>query len=73
VDVGFSDGEKIFMMRAGGAVGDRVKNQGGDKIGCLEIWAKKRLLESGQRGNSVWQWEHGFRAGVRAFDQCVSI
>jgi hypothetical protein len=72
-DVGFSDAQKFFTMRADGALGDKVAGEGGDKIGCLEIWVKKRLLESGQRGEFVWEWEQGFRAGVGAFYDCVGM
>lgn len=70
-DVGFSDAQAFFTMRAGGALGQA--GEGGDKIGCLEIWVKKRLLESGQRGAFVWEWEQGMRAGVDAFCQAVGI
>lgn len=71
--MGFADANKFFIMRADGALGQRVANCGGDKIGCLEIWVKKRLLESGQRGQFVWEWEQGFRAGVKAFNHCVGF
>lgn len=67
-----SDTHSFVTMRANGALGDRA-GDGGDKIGCLEIWVKKRLFESGQRGWFVWKWEHGFRAGVGAFYKCVGI
>ena len=71
-DVGFSDAQKFFCMRADGALGGRA-GEGGDKIGCLEVWVKKRLLESGNRSEFVWEWEQGFRAGVEAFYHCVGI
>lgn len=71
-DVGFSDAQKFFSMRADGALGERA-GEGGDKIGCLEIWVKKRFLESGNRGEFVWEWEQGFRTGVGAFYHCVGI
>lgn len=72
-DVGFSDAMKFFTMRADGALGAQAALGGGDKIGCLEIWVKKRLVECGQRGEFVWEWEQGFRAGVGAFYGCVGI
>jgi hypothetical protein len=72
-DLGFTDAQNFFIMRADGALGQRVANYGGDKIGCLEIWVKKRLLESGQNGQFVWEWEQGFRAGVGAFTHCVGF
>jgi hypothetical protein len=60
-------------MRADGALGGKTASTGGDKIGCLEIWVKKRLGESGQKGDFVWEWEQGFRAGIKAFESCVGI
>ena len=41
-EVGFSDALAFFKMRGDGALGQRVQGLGGDKIGCLEIWTKKR-------------------------------
>ncbi|KAE8452370.1 hypothetical protein EG329_001070 [Mollisiaceae sp. DMI_Dod_QoI] len=68
-DVGFSDANSFFGMRVQGNSGV----VGGDKIGMLEVWIKKRLLESGQRGGFVWEWEQGFRAGIAAFYSIVGI
>jgi len=68
-DIGFSDAQSFFGMKSkGGSV-----IEGGDKIGMLEVWTKKRLLESGQRGQFVWVWEQGFRAGISAFYKVVEI
>jgi len=72
-DVGYSDAQKFFSMRANGALGEEVADVGGDKIGCLEIWVQKRLLESGQRGEFVWEWDQGFRKGVGDFNGVVGI
>ncbi|PVH87315.1 glycoside hydrolase family 5 protein [Cadophora sp. DSE1049] len=72
-NVGFSDALRFFGMRSEGVLGGNVAAEGGDRIGCLEIWVKKRLLESGQRGDFVWIWEQGFRAGVGGFNQCVGM
>ncbi|KAG0649690.1 hypothetical protein D0Z07_3962 [Hyphodiscus hymeniophilus] len=71
-DVGFSDAQRFFSMRADGALGPRA-GDGGDKIGCVEIWTKKRLLESGNRGEFLWEWEQGFRSGGGAFYHCVGV
>ncbi|KAL2067416.1 hypothetical protein VTL71DRAFT_1841 [Oculimacula yallundae] len=70
-NTGFSDAETFFGMRNQGGLTSAT--EGGDKIGCLEIWVKKRLWESGQRGEFIWIWEQGFRAGVGGFYQCVGI
>jgi hypothetical protein len=72
-DVGFSDALTFFGMRADGALRERVAGEGCDKIGCLELWVKKRFMESGKRGEFVWEWEQGLRSGVAAFYQCVSV
>ena len=71
-EVGFSDALSFFVIRADGGLGDKA-GEGGDRIGCLEIWAKKRLLESGQGGAFVWEWEQGLRAGVKTFNRIVGI
>lgn len=68
-DIGFSDAQSFFGMRSQGSSGV----DGGDKIGMLEVWTKKRLLESGQRGEFVWEWEQGFRAGLGAFYSTIGI
>ena len=68
-DLGFSDALAFFGMRANGRVsGART---GGDTIGALEIWIRKRLQESGHNGQFLWEWEHGFRQGVRDFREIV--
>jgi len=72
-DVGFSDAQNFFTMRADGALGDKAAGVGGDKIGCLDIWVKKRWLESSHRGEFVWEWEQGLRAGIKALEDCVGI
>lgn len=71
-EVGFSDALSFFVMRADGGLGDKA-GEGSDRIGCLELWAKKRLLESGEGGAFVWEWEQGFRAGAKAFNRTVGI
>lgn len=68
-DVGFSDAGAFFGMKSQ----QRSRTEGGDKIGMLEVWVKKRLLESGQRGEFVWEWEQGFRAGIGAFYSAAGI
>jgi hypothetical protein len=72
-DVGFSDAQTFFTMRVQSSLGDKAPRQGGDKIGCLEIWIKKRLLESGHREGFVWEWEQGIRAGIEAFYHAANI
>ncbi|KUJ07921.1 glycoside hydrolase [Mollisia scopiformis] len=68
-DVGFSDAQSFFGMRTQVNSGA----EGGDKVGMLEVWTKKRLLESAQRGAFTWEWEQGFRAGIGAFYSTAGI
>lgn len=67
--LGWDDAVAFFCMR-----NNTSGTQGGDKIGMLDLWTLKRLRESDyQRGNFVWEWEHGFRQGVRAFYEAAGI
>ncbi|KAG9228995.1 glycoside hydrolase superfamily [Amylocarpus encephaloides] len=73
-EVGFSDAAVFFGARVEGKIGGGCGGcGGGDRIGCVEIWVKKRLLESGLRGKFTWEWEQGLRAGIQGFEQCVGI
>ncbi|KAL5349483.1 Glucan 1,3-beta-glucosidase 3 [Pseudogymnoascus australis] len=73
-DVGWEDAKSFWLARIAGKMGETASNSGGaEKIGCLEIWVRKRLAESGKEGESVWEWEHGFRAGVKAFEGIVGV
>jgi aryl-phospho-beta-D-glucosidase BglC (GH1 family) len=73
-DVGWEDAKCFWLARAEGHMGEVASSCGGaEKIGCLEIWVRKRLQESGKEGGSVWEWEHGFRAGVKAFEGMVGV
>ena len=65
---GFMDATDFFQMRA---VIDRKGDCGGDSIGMLEVWILIRMREAGQEGAFAWEWEHGFRQGVKAFESIV--
>ncbi|KAI9679847.1 MAG: Glucan 1,3-beta-glucosidase 3 [Caeruleum heppii] len=68
-NVGFSDAQVFFASRVrGGLVGE-----GGDKIGMLDVWVRKRIAESGQGGGFVWEFEQGVRKGVADFYGVVGI
>lgn len=64
-EVGWEDAKAFF--------GSRGERGGADRIGCLEIWIKKRMIECGERGEFLWEWEQGFRWGVKTFEGCVGI
>jgi hypothetical protein len=68
--LGWSDAKIFFNMRAsGGGLGA----QGGDKIGCLEVWIRKRILDAGQTGDFVWEFEQGFRKAIADFYCALGI
>ncbi|KAK4554856.1 Glucan 1,3-beta-glucosidase 3 [Recurvomyces mirabilis] len=66
-ELGFQDAMAFFEARS------RSGQPGADKIGMLDLWILKRLKESGQGGKFVWEWEQGFRQGVRDFYQGVGV
>ncbi|MCJ1238831.1 Glucan 1,3-beta-glucosidase 3 [Varicellaria rhodocarpa] len=63
-DVGFSDAAMFFGMRARGGIQAKA---GGDMIGMMDAWVRKRLAESGMAGGFVWEFEQGFREAEEAF------
>ncbi|KAK4964264.1 Glucan 1,3-beta-glucosidase 3 [Elasticomyces elasticus] len=67
--VGFADAQAFFGSRVSGG----LQGTGGDKIGCLDIWVKKRIVESGMAGPFVWEFEQGLRHGVRDFYALAEI
>jgi hypothetical protein len=68
--LGWSDAVAFFKMRSsGGGLG----RQGGDKIGCLEIWILKRIADASQTGEFVWEFEQGFRQAVADFYVLVGV
>ena len=68
-DVGFSDALAFFTMKVNGG----LQGGGADKIGCLDLWVRKREAESGQGGQFVWEWEQGFRQGVGDLGALVGV
>ena len=62
--MGFDDAMAFFGMRASGNLGNC--GGGGDRIGMMDLWIKKRIIEMGMRGD-LWEFEHGFRKGVEDF------
>lgn len=73
-DLGFGDAMAFFCARVNGTIPDSHQETGGDKIGAFELWIRKRMVSTGQLSSSFgWEWEHGYRRGVRDFYQVVSI
>ena len=67
---GWADAAAFFWARASGRL---PGGAGADRIGCLEVWIRKRIVESGMQGNFLWEWEQGFRQGVGNFYECVGL
>ena len=67
--LGFNDAMTFFGMRANG----HLYGAGGDKIGMLDLWVLKRIVESGQAGKLLWEFEQGFRQGVRDFYEVAGV
>ncbi|KAK5725998.1 Glucan 1,3-beta-glucosidase 3 [Elasticomyces elasticus] len=67
-DVGFHDAMTFLGMR-----GQAGQNNGGDKIGMLDLWVLKRLRESGQGGKFMWEFEQGLRQGVKDFYSAAGV
>jgi aryl-phospho-beta-D-glucosidase BglC (GH1 family) len=68
-DVGWNDALIFFSMR----VGFGLNGFGGDKIGCLDLWLRKRIGESGMVGSCVWEFEQGLRKGISDFYDCARL
>lgn len=71
---GWNDGKAFFGARMQGAMGGL--REGGDKIGVFESWVGKRLREAQSQvgfGEFAWEWEQGFRKGVKEFENVVGI
>lgn len=48
---------------------------GPQRIGMIELWVLKRCREyaRGQQTKALWEWEQGFRKGVKDFENAVGI
>ncbi|KAH0542907.1 hypothetical protein FGG08_002767 [Glutinoglossum americanum] len=68
-DIGFSDALSFFETRVSGV----LPGTGADKIGMLDIWVKKRIIESGQGGQYLWEFEQGLRQGVSDFYRLTNV
>ena len=64
--VGFSDATSFFTIRVSGALGNTAA--GGDRIGLLDLWMRKRLIDSGLTGDAASEFEQGMRKGIADFN-----
>jgi hypothetical protein len=67
--VGWNDALAFFGMRANGG----LPGNGGDKIGSLDIWVRKRISDSSTVGNYAWEFETGMRQGIADFYNCAGV
>lgn len=71
-DIGFNDARAFFGARASGVLPGGVI--GGDKIGAMDLWVKKRMVDGGQVGAKFgWEWEQGFRQGISDYYSAVGV
>jgi len=70
-DLGFDDAVAFAGMRARWQ--GRMGRAGLDKIGMLDIWIWKRMNETGTKGSFAWEWEQGYRQGIRAAQSVLGI
>lgn len=71
-ELGYNDARCFFSATANGTIpGER---EGGEKIGALDLWVKKRIVETDAINQGLgWEWEHGFRRGLGDFYSVVGI
>ena len=64
-EAGWDDGwnDAVSFFGAKEASGIHI-GRGVDRIGCLDGWIRKRMIEVGQSGPLGWEYEHGFRNAV---------
>ncbi|CZR53769.1 related to Putative glucan 1,3-beta-glucosidase [Phialocephala subalpina] len=70
---GWTDAQTFFTARVSGHV---PGGNGGDKIGFVDLWVRKRMLETNNEQSSTgfgWEWEQGFRKGLADYYGAVGI
>jgi aryl-phospho-beta-D-glucosidase BglC (GH1 family) len=71
-DLGFGDAMAFLCSKLDGNLPNTRRVAGGDRIGALELWIGKRMVETGQLDSPFgWEWEHGYRKGVEDFEKLV--
>lgn len=69
--LGIADALAFYRMRSTGQLG-RVK-MGADRIGFLDFWMRKRILQTKVIASDIPAWQNSFREGVRYFEQNVGL
>ncbi|TQB71463.1 Glucan 1,3-beta-glucosidase 3 [Monascus purpureus] len=66
-ELGFADAKCFFCAGTHGIISGHG-DIGGDRIGAIDLWVRKRIVETGQVKEGLgWEWEHGFRKGMADF------
>ena len=80
--LGWQDAKDFFCARSEGILtcgdkGEKHIQDGGDKIGALDLWVLKRMKEAkcADKGTCKfgWEWEQGFRSGIDQFYLAVGV
>jgi len=66
--IGWNDAMSFFRMK-----NKSCKPGGGDRIGMIDLWVRKRIVDSGMKGKFVWEFEHGLRTGIKDFETCAEV
>ncbi|QDS72802.1 hypothetical protein FKW77_006491 [Venturia effusa] len=70
--LGWNDALFFFEARSKGSLASGG-GVGADKIGMLELWVRKRILDCGVTGAFVWEFEGGLRKGVSDFYSTAGV
>ncbi|RAH73506.1 uncharacterized protein BO66DRAFT_224444 [Aspergillus aculeatinus CBS 121060] len=69
-DLGYSDALRFFDAAVEGLVPQR---EGADRIGEVELWARRRASDVARLEENHQAWELGLRRGIADFNQFVGI
>lgn len=69
--LGWNDALIFFQARVNGVL--QGNGVGADKIGMLDLWVRKRILDCGVTGEFVWEFEEGFRKAVADFYSVAGV
>lgn len=73
-NIGFRDAMDFFCARINDSIPCSGQAAGADRIGALEMWIRKRMIETGQLSSPMgWEWEHGYRTAVKDFEKATQI
>lgn len=67
-ELGWNDAKAFFVWNS-----SKFDREGGDRIGMLDLWARKRLIDRGTKIDRrlAREFEKGLRQGIADFEACV--